>query len=99
MKASQRGDWKSCRSSTTFSIPCPIRIVKAEISDGEIRERMVRSTATRVLIIDDDPLIRTLLVSALRKECLVAVASEGSEGFRKAIDLTPDVAVIDINMP
>jgi CheY-like chemotaxis protein len=73
--------------------------VKAEISDGEIRERMVRSTATRVLIIDDDPLIRTLLVSALRKECLVAVAADGADGFAKALDLKPDVAVIDVNMP
>jgi DNA-binding response OmpR family regulator len=55
--------------------------------------------ATRVLIIDDDPLIRTLLVSALRKECFVAVAAEGSEGFAKALELKPDVAVIDVNMP
>jgi CheY-like chemotaxis protein len=59
----------------------------------------VRSTATRVLIIDDDPLIRTLLVSALRKECLVAVAADGADGFAKALDLKPDVAVIDVNMP
>jgi CheY-like chemotaxis protein len=59
----------------------------------------VKSTATRVLIIDDDPLIRTLLVSALRKECFVAVAAEGAEGFSKALELRPDVAVIDVNMP
>jgi CheY-like chemotaxis protein len=52
-----------------------------------------------VLIIDDDPLIRTLLVSALRKECFVAVAAEGAEGFSKALELRPDVAVIDVNMP
>jgi CheY-like chemotaxis protein len=60
---------------------------------------MVRSTATRVLIIDDDPLIRTLLVSALRKECYVAVAADGADGFTKALELKPDVAVIDVNMP
>lgn len=59
----------------------------------------MRSKATRVLIIDDDPLIRTLLVSALRKECFVAVAAEGAEGFAKAQELKPDVAVIDVNMP
>jgi DNA-binding response OmpR family regulator len=59
----------------------------------------VRAPATRVLIVDDDPLIRTLLVSALRKDCLVAVATDGEEGFAKALDLKPDVAVIDINMP
>jgi CheY-like chemotaxis protein len=60
---------------------------------------MVRSTATRVLIIDDDPLIRTLLVSALRKDCYVAVAADGADGFAKALELKPDVAVIDVNMP
>ncbi len=57
------------------------------------------SHRTRVLIIDDDPLIRTLLVSSLRKQCLVAIASDGSEGFAKAVELTPDIAVIDVNMP
>jgi CheY-like chemotaxis protein len=65
----------------------------------ETLERIVKSTATRVLIIDDDPLIRALLVSSLRKECFVAVAAEGAEGFSKALELRPDVAVIDVNMP
>jgi CheY-like chemotaxis protein len=59
----------------------------------------VTSQTTRVLIIDDDPLIRTLLVTALRKDCLVAVAADGAEGFEKALELRPDVAVIDVNMP
>jgi CheY-like chemotaxis protein len=59
----------------------------------------MKSSPTRVLIIDDDPLIRTLLVSTLRKDCLVAVAAEGSEGYLKALELNPDVAVIDVNMP
>lgn len=59
----------------------------------------MKPSPTRVLIIDDDPLIRSLLVSTLRKDCLVAVATEGSEGFFKALELRPDVAVIDVNMP
>lgn len=59
----------------------------------------MKSAPTRVLIIDDDPLIRTLLVSALKKECLVAVAADGSEGYHRALELVPDVAVIDVNMP
>ena len=65
----------------------------------QAEERALKPSPTRILIIDDDPLIRTLLVSALKKDCLVAVASEGSEGFYKALELTPDVAVIDVNMP
>jgi CheY-like chemotaxis protein len=62
-------------------------------------KHLAKPAPIRVLIIDDDPLIRTLLVSELRKRCLVAVASEGSEGYQKALELTPDVAVIDVNMP
>lgn len=59
----------------------------------------MNAKGTRVLIIDDDPLIRALLVAALRKDCFVAVAAEGSEGFAKALEIKPDVAVIDVNMP
>jgi len=63
------------------------------------KERALKPSPIRVLIIDDDPLIRQLLVTALRKDCLVAVASEGSEGFYKALEVTPDLVVIDVNMP
>ncbi len=54
---------------------------------------------TRILVIDDDPLFRNLIVSVLRKEYLVSVASEGAEGFYKALESPPDVAIVDIQMP
>jgi CheY-like chemotaxis protein len=72
------------------------RTVRIEVA---LKEPAIKTSPTRVLIIDDDPLIRSLLVSTLRKDCLVAVATEGSEGFFKALELKPDVAVIDVNMP
>jgi len=50
-------------------------------------------------VIDDDPLFRSLIVSLLRKDCIVGVASEGSEGFYKALEHPPDVALIDVQMP
>lgn len=53
----------------------------------------------RVLVIDDDPLFRSLLVSLLRRDYLVSVASNGSEGFHKALEHVPDIAIIDIQMP
>jgi DNA-binding response OmpR family regulator len=56
------------------------------------------SNRPRVLVIDDDPQIRNLLVAFLRRDYLVAVASEGEEGFQKALEHQPDVAVIDIQM-
>lgn len=53
----------------------------------------------RVLVIDDDPLFRSLLVSMLRRDYQVAVAGEGAEGFYKALEEPPDLAIIDIQMP
>lgn len=53
----------------------------------------------RVLVIDDDPLFRRLILGLLRRDFLVSVASEGSEGFRKALAHPPDLAIIDIQMP
>jgi len=53
----------------------------------------------RVLVIDDDPLFRNLVVSILRRDFFVSVASDGADGFQKAIEYPPDVAVIDIQMP
>jgi len=57
------------------------------------------SGRTRILVIDDDPLFRSLIVSLLRKDYFVSVASEGSEGYYKALEYPPDIAVIDIQMP
>lgn len=52
----------------------------------------------RVLVIDDDPLFRTLIVTHLRKSYILSVASEGSEGYQKALQINPDIAIIDVNM-
>ena len=57
------------------------------------------SKRARVLVIDDDPLFRSLLVSFLRQDYFVSVASEGSEGFYKALEHPPEIAIIDIQMP
>ena len=58
-----------------------------------------RTPAMRVLVIDDDPLFRSLVVSLLHKECAVAVAADGSDGFYQALEQPPDVALIDVQMP
>lgn len=54
---------------------------------------------TRILVIDDDPMFRNLVVSLLRKDYLVSVAASGEEGYEKAKEHRPDIAVIDIQMP
>ena len=57
------------------------------------------STTPRILIIDDDPMLRVLLVTLLRPYYVVAVAADGREGLQKAMEHPPDVALVDIQMP
>lgn len=53
----------------------------------------------QILVVDDDPLFRSLMVSVLRHDFDVTVASDGADGFYKALDRVPDAAVLDIQMP
>lgn len=57
------------------------------------------SPRARVLVIDDDPLFRSLIASLLRREFDVAVAADGAEGFYKALESPPDAAIVDVQMP
>ena len=56
-------------------------------------------TRPRILVMDDDPLFRSLLAATLRKDYLVSVAADGTEGYSKAVEHVPDLAVIDLQMP
>ena len=54
----------------------------------------------QVLVVDDDPHIRQLLVFALEKAGLSAHEAEDGEAALEAVDQTsPDLVVLDINMP
>jgi DNA-binding NarL/FixJ family response regulator len=56
----------------------------------------------RVLLADDQPLVRAGLSALLAAEDdfdVIAVASDGVEALRLAMELSPDVACLDIRMP
>jgi DNA-binding NarL/FixJ family response regulator len=58
--------------------------------------------ATRVLVVDDDPLVRSALGLMLGGQSdleVVGEAADGQEGLRLARDLGPDVVLMDIRMP
>jgi DNA-binding NarL/FixJ family response regulator len=55
---------------------------------------------TRILIADDHDVVRSGLRSLLESRWeIVGEASNGKEAIRKAIELKPDVAVMDYSMP
>jgi DNA-binding NarL/FixJ family response regulator len=61
-----------------------------------------RPNKTRILLVDDHPLVRQALRDTLEKEPDLEVVAEAGDG-REAIELTerhrPDILIMDINMP
>ena len=58
------------------------------------------STKTvRLLLADDNPLIRDLITKGLEPFCEVDVSSDGADALLKVIDSPPDVILCDYKMP
>ncbi len=56
--------------------------------------------SAKILIIDDEPDIRTLIKYNLKKEdFLVEEAENGEEGIKKALSWVPDLIILDVMMP
>ena len=56
----------------------------------------------RILLVDDDPLVRTGLKAVLQSEktwAVVGEAGDGAEAIRMVTDLSPDLVIMDIRMP
>ncbi|HEX5619993.1 MAG TPA: response regulator, partial [Solirubrobacteraceae bacterium] len=54
----------------------------------------------RVLVVDDEPAVRTALERALRLEAYdVELASDGREALARLADAPPDAVVLDVAMP
>jgi DNA-binding response OmpR family regulator len=53
----------------------------------------------RILLIDDDPFIRSLVTAFLRGEFLVSVATDGMQGLERALEDPPDLVIVDVEMP
>ncbi len=56
--------------------------------------------ASKIVVIEDDPLIQKLITQTLQREGYeVVTANDGSEGLRKVQETNPNLVVLDISMP
>ena len=53
----------------------------------------------KILIVDDDPELRTLIQLALKKEYLITLAENGREAIEQVGTFGPDLILLDIDMP
>ncbi len=59
----------------------------------------VEDYATKVLLVEDDPVSRWLVRRALRYHCTLFTAERGVEAIRKFIEINPDFVLLDIELP
>src|SRR6202020_1608302 len=55
--------------------------------------------AVRLLLADDNPLIRDLILQALEPVCETVLAADGADALLKVIDEPPDLILCDYKMP
>ena len=53
----------------------------------------------RVLIVEDNPLVRDLMAKGMAVHCEVSTATDGADALLKAIDHPPDLIIADYKMP
>jgi DNA-binding NarL/FixJ family response regulator len=73
---------------------------KAESSTGEAVPD--GDDRTRLLVVDDNEIVRRGLVSLLEREAdlvVVGQASNGRDALEQAVTLRPDVILMDVDMP
>jgi CheY-like chemotaxis protein len=60
---------------------------------------MTLGSKVRVLVVDDNPLVRDLVVRSLESLCDVVAAADGGDALLKAVDAPPELIVSDYRMP
>src|SRR2546430_7312799 len=56
-------------------------------------------SAVRLLLADDNPMVRGLIVKGLEPFCEVEVCKDGADALLKVVDSPPDVILSDYKMP
>lgn len=57
------------------------------------------SQSVRVLIVDDNPMIRDLMCRGMAPHCAVISSTDGADALLKSIDNPPDLIISDFRMP
>ena len=73
--------------------------VDVELDEVEMPSVEISKDKTVVLVIDDNPDIRSVIASVLKESYIVISASNGAKGIKMAVKYVPDLIICDVMMP
>lgn len=73
--------------------------VRLELEEVENPPEHIGEDKTTVLVIDDNPDIRSLVSTLLKDDYVVLTAPDGSKGLKLAAKYVPDLIICDVMMP
>ena len=85
----------------TFEQSTPLHLPKEELDSVEsfAKKEPPKLEKPVVLIVDDDDDLRAYLVQSLKTKYKIIEASDGRQGWQKALANHPQVIISDVNMP
>lgn len=88
-----------CDNEGTSAIVPDTAQLLSDLPDTVTEEKVPAENGETVLIIDDNPDIRSYIHQLLQHDYTVIEAADGTEGIRQAMKYVPDVIVSDVMMP
>ena len=88
-----------CEAASVTTISSEAQQLLFEMPDEPSITEIHSENGETVLVIDDNPDIRSYIHQLLQQEYEVIEAKDGAEGIRKAMKYVPDVIISDIMMP
>ena len=88
-----------CEANSVITISSETEQELFELPDESSIDEIHSENCETVLVIDDNPDIRSYIRQLLQQEYEVIEAKDGIEGIRKAMKYVPDVIISDIMMP
>jgi len=85
---------------STFTIRLPATVGEESTQDAKAPQSVAAANAARVLVIDDESSVRTIMRRFLQRENLsVDEAASGEAGLKMARENKPDAITLDVMMP
>ena len=90
---------KSSTRGTTFTVTLPVENERETGKEASFQEQPESAGRFTVLLVEDNPEMRSYLISELEKHYATVCFPDAESGFRQIVEQMPDIVVSDVMLP